>query len=165
MNRHGGRPLVLGRPLRRKPAGERCPGGDYLRRQAELDKEIRRINSSAPLGSSRRLREVELIARDIPSWGSSVPIEKLLKLPQLVVGNSAQAPLLWPPVQHLNLGLLSLFPQNGNVMRDPGTCLGFEMREVDGAMVVCETGKPPPSMVPDQPLHRRPRSWRRERQS
>jgi hypothetical protein len=77
-----------------------------------------------------------------------VPIEKLLKLPALVVGSEASAPLLWPVVKSIGLALIGMFPSNGS-MPITEECLGFEMR--DG--VVCEIGKPPPFTDPVAPLH------------
>jgi hypothetical protein len=124
---------------------------DYLKRKSVVDAEVRHINETAPGAEGRRLQEIELLARGISGYGMSQPIERLLKLPALVVGSQASPPLLWPVTESIGLAIVAgLFMPNGSVHRDPSTpCLGFEMR--DG--VVCEIGKPTPSIVPDEPLH------------
>lgn len=127
---------------------------DYLQRKSLVDAEVRHINETAPGAEGRRLREIELVARGISDWGASQPIEKQLKLPALVIGSDAVAPLLWPVRKNLGLEMVSgLFPSNGSI-HDDTPVLRFEF--IDG--VVRKVGmdgqlideKP---MVPLEPLH------------
>jgi hypothetical protein len=123
---------------------------DFLKRKSAVDAEVRGINESAPGYEARRIREIELLARNIHGYGTSQPIERLLKLPALAIGTEFSPPLLWPVVQPISLGVISMFAPNGSVQRDPSQpCLGFEMR--DG--IVCEIGKDAPPTVPPEPLH------------
>jgi hypothetical protein len=102
---------------------------DYLHRKSVVDAEIRTVNESAPGYEARRIREIELIARGIEGYGNSVPIEKALKLPALVVGSQSAVPLLWPIQQSIGLQLVSgLFPSNGTI-HDDTPVLRFEMIE------------------------------------
>jgi hypothetical protein len=94
---------------------------DYLQRKAVVDKEIDAINNAAPGFEGRRLRSIELTARGIENWGNSVPIEKQLKLPALVVGSDAAVPLLWPVRQNFGLEMVgeNTSREFGDVERAP----------------------------------------------
>jgi hypothetical protein len=69
---------------------------DFLQRMAACDREVSRINGSAPSFEHRRLLGVELTARGIDNFGlNDRPIAETLQLPALVRGyGSATA---WPP--------------------------------------------------------------------
>jgi hypothetical protein len=129
---------------------------DFLQRKASVDAEIRHVNETVPGYEARRLREIELVARGIESWGASIAIEKVLKLPALAIDTQSALPLLWPlPQPPISLGVISLFAPNGSVQRDPSRAvLRFEM--VDG--VVRKIGMDgqiieEPPMLQLQPLH------------
>jgi hypothetical protein len=109
---------------------------EFLTRKTALDKEVARINSAAPTGTSRRLKEVELIARNIEGYGASQPLEKHLRLPALVVDSTAAAPLLWPLPVQFSVGLVQgLFPANGSVRGPtPGSVLRFDLTD-DGRII------------------------------
>ena len=65
-----------------------------FREAKEIDKEVSRVNSLALDGEHRRLRRVELVARDMDEFSRSQPeLAKELRLVDLE--NSAT--LLWPP--------------------------------------------------------------------
>jgi len=67
---------------------------DMLQRIAEADKEVARINGSAPDGVPLRLREVELAARDFEGFTTAAPpIAQELKLPHW----EQPSTLAWPP--------------------------------------------------------------------
>jgi hypothetical protein len=125
---------------------------EFFTRKIALDKEVMRINGSAPLGSSRRLKEVELVARAITDWGPSQPIDKQLKLPALVVGSQSTAPLLWPPIQQISVGLVQgLFPRNGSVESPVHGVQRFEL--IDGVIrAIGANGEVLESIAVDQPV-------------
>ena len=61
-----------------------------------VDKEVSRINGSAPSGEHRRLRQVELIARGLDNFNrANPPITKAVQLPDWT--NSEK--MAWPPPQ------------------------------------------------------------------
>jgi hypothetical protein len=65
-----------------------------LGRIEECDREVSRINGSAPDGESRRLRQVEVVARALDSFSRDNPsITKELQLPDWERSNR----LAWPP--------------------------------------------------------------------
>jgi hypothetical protein len=68
---------------------------DLFKRIAECDREVSRINGSAPSDEHRRLLEVELHARGLDAFTRDEPsiITELLKLPNW--GDSAR--MAWPP--------------------------------------------------------------------
>jgi hypothetical protein len=68
--------------------------GGLLIRAEEVDKEVSRINGSAPDGEHRRLLGVELTARDLERFTTANPsITQQLRLPAFDRG----AELAWPP--------------------------------------------------------------------
>jgi hypothetical protein len=67
---------------------------DLFGRAAECDRNVARINGSAPRGEHRRLREVELMARNLERFTRDEPsITKELKLPDW----DQPTKLAWPP--------------------------------------------------------------------
>jgi hypothetical protein len=69
---------------------------DLLIRKKACDAKISRINGSAPAGVSTRLREVELVARNLRGFTQGEPpISKELRLPDWEQSNK----LAWPPPQ------------------------------------------------------------------
>jgi hypothetical protein len=75
---------------------------DLLRRIEDCDRECSRIDGSAPYGENRRLRKVELEARDLKAFTVTHPsITEQLKLPDWKDSEK----LAWPPPQ-LPLGVL-----------------------------------------------------------
>jgi len=63
---------------------------------AAVDREVSRVNGSAPDGEHRRLKEVELKARNVESFSRDNPsIAKAVQLPDW--GDSAK--MVWPPPQ------------------------------------------------------------------
>jgi hypothetical protein len=67
---------------------------DLFSRAEAVDKEVSRVNGSAPAGVRRRLAEVELAARDLESFSTTDPsIAKAVQLPDW--GDSAK--MAWPP--------------------------------------------------------------------
>jgi len=61
-----------------------------------VDKEVSRINGSAPAGEHRRLRQTELVARGFEAFSRSDPaITKIVQLPDWA--NSSR--MVWPPPQ------------------------------------------------------------------
>jgi hypothetical protein len=127
---------------------------DYFARKAAVDAQVKALNATTPGFESRRLKEIELVARGIEGYGNSQPLEKQLRLPALVVGSQSAVPLLWPLPQHIGLELVgSLFPRNGTPVPLNEQCLGFEVRVIDGVDVVCEIGRPPIYTGEVAPLH------------
>jgi hypothetical protein len=123
---------------------------DFLQRKSIVDKEIEHVNATAPGYEGRRLRSIELVARGIENWGSSTPIEKSLKLPQLVIGSSAPAELLWPPVVQFGVQMMGLFPGNGNIAGPVQGIARFEL--VDGVIrAIGANGEVLESIAVDQP--------------
>ena len=86
---------------------------DLFERIEVIDKEVSRINGSAPSGEHRRLLQVELVARGLNNFSRTTPpIPKGVQL----VDWSASDQLIWPPPQP-SIGVLyamSMVPQ-----RDP----------------------------------------------
>jgi hypothetical protein len=69
---------------------------DVLTRKKACDVEVSRINASAPAGVAPRLREVELVARNIQNFTRDQPsITNELQLPDW----DQPAKLAWPPPQ------------------------------------------------------------------
>ena len=69
---------------------------DLFRRAEAVDKEVSRVNGSAPAGEHRRLRQTELVARGFEAFSRSDPaITKIIQLPDWE--NSSR--MVWPPPQ------------------------------------------------------------------
>ena len=69
---------------------------DLFSRAEAVDKEVSRINGSAPSGEHRRLRQVELVARGLDNFSrADPPITKAVQLPDWL--NSEK--MLWPRPQ------------------------------------------------------------------
>jgi hypothetical protein len=69
---------------------------DLFERIEAVDKEVSRINGSAPSGGHRRLRQVELVARGLDNFSrADPPITKAVQLPDWT--NSEK--MIWPPPQ------------------------------------------------------------------
>ena len=69
---------------------------DLFERIEAVDKEVSRINGSAPSGEHRRLRQVELVARGLDNFSrADPPITKAVQLPDWT--NSEK--MVWPPPQ------------------------------------------------------------------
>ena len=69
---------------------------DLFERIEAVDKEVLRINGSAPSGRHRRLRQVELVARGLDNFSRAYPpITKAVQLPDWT--NSEK--MIWPPPQ------------------------------------------------------------------
>jgi predicted transcriptional regulator len=69
---------------------------DLFERIEAADKEVSRINGSAPSGEHRRLRQVELVARDLKGFTRGEPsITNELSLPDW----DQPTKLVWPPPQ------------------------------------------------------------------
>ena len=69
---------------------------DLFTRQKACDEKVSRINGSAPAGVKLRLREVELVARNLEGFTRDMPsITKELRLPDWEQPNR----LAWPPPQ------------------------------------------------------------------
>jgi hypothetical protein len=67
---------------------------DILHRAEAVDRDVSRVNGSAPAGEHRRLAEVELAARNLESFSTANPsIAKMLQLPDF----EHSARLAWPP--------------------------------------------------------------------
>jgi hypothetical protein len=82
---------------------------DILSEAAELQREVDRVNASAPPNEHRRLFGVELSARSLDSFSASTPsIARELKLP---AWEPNTAPL-WPPPQRVDASLFAPVPFN-----------------------------------------------------
>jgi hypothetical protein len=69
---------------------------DLFRRAEAVDKEVSRVNGSAPSGEHRRLRQAELVARGLDNFSrADPPITKAVQLPDWT--NSEN--MAWPPPQ------------------------------------------------------------------
>jgi hypothetical protein len=69
---------------------------DLFERIEAVDKEVSRINGSAPPGEHRRLRQTELVARGLDNFSrADPPIIKAVQLPDWT--NSEK--MIWPPPQ------------------------------------------------------------------
>jgi hypothetical protein len=67
---------------------------DLFGRAEAIDKEVSRINGSAPAGEHRRLADVELAARNLESFSTANPsIAKAVQLPDW----AHSAKMAWPP--------------------------------------------------------------------
>ena len=71
---------------------------DLFVRAEEVDKEVSRVNGSAPAGERRRLAQVELAARNLESFSTADPsIAKAVQLPDW----EHSAKMAWPPPRPL----------------------------------------------------------------
>jgi hypothetical protein len=69
---------------------------DLFSRAEAVDREVSRINGSAPPGEHRRLRQVELVARGLNNFSrADPPITKAVQLPDWTNG----AKMAWPPAE------------------------------------------------------------------
>ena len=69
---------------------------DLFERIEAVDKEVSRVNGSAPEGEHRRLRQTELVARGLDNFSrADPPITKAVQLPDWT--NSEK--MVWPPPQ------------------------------------------------------------------
>ena len=69
---------------------------DLFERIEAVDKEVSRINGSAPEGEHRRLRQTELVARGLNNFSrADPPITKAVQLP----GWTNSEKMVWPPPQ------------------------------------------------------------------
>ncbi len=73
----------------------------------EVDREVARVNSSAPIGAHGRLRQVELVARGLDAYSRSAPsIGRSIRLPDWEDSGC----LLWPPPQRLDPAIFAPVP-------------------------------------------------------
>jgi hypothetical protein len=125
---------------------------DFLKRKAVVDAEVQRLNSVVPGFESRRLIDVELLARGIDSFGSSQPVHEQLKVPALVIGSQSSLPPLWPLVpQSMNLGMLGIFPQNGSPSEGDGEYYDLVFDEANSEFVPRRKADAPASMIRPAP--------------
>jgi hypothetical protein len=69
---------------------------DLFSRSEAVDREVSRINGSAPPGEHHRLRQVELVARGLNNFSrADPPITKAVQLPDWTNGEK----MVWPPPQ------------------------------------------------------------------
>jgi len=69
---------------------------DLFSRAEAVDKEVSRINGSAPEGEHRRLRQTELVARGLNNFSrADPPIAKAVQLPDWTNSET----MVWPPPQ------------------------------------------------------------------
>ena len=88
---------------------------DLFRRAELVDKEISRVNGSAPEGERRRLAEVELAARNLESFSTADPsIAKAVRLPDW--GHSVKT--AWPPPRLFDSALFAPVPADRRYSAD-----------------------------------------------
>jgi hypothetical protein len=98
---------------------------DLFGRIEAVDKEVSRINGSAPYGERRRLAAVELVARGLESFSTSdPPIAKAVQLPDW--GHSGRT--AWPPPT-TPLGVLVSMP----ILPHPGANWHAALEQRDAA--------------------------------
>jgi hypothetical protein len=110
---------------------------DLLNRIAAIDKEVGRINGSAPYGANLRLREVELEARGLDRFTLDTPsIAKELRLPHFDRSSGQPA---WPPPPALpDFAAITCAAHDPRYSADWGTVAEAKERQIRKAQDAAE---------------------------